>query len=569
MRELYAAAGILIILVLLGSWMIQNTKREQEKNLKRLRDIWGKKREKQTPREKKEKLNACFKEKAAENFCVDAITWNDLDLDDVFDTIDHTVSVCGEEYLYTALRMPVTTSEIREKREALAELFLKNQKAREAVQRALLLMGKEKENPPTKEAAVLMQAEPGNKRKYLLMAGIAVLGIVLLFVMPPLGVVVLFASMVGNGLLHGTESRKLAEALKAFDCMLRLQRTAKALGKERIPGLEVYQKRLAEQEKQLRTITKKCRTLVNTKESQGGAGSMIAAYFHTFFLLDLIEYSSVVSEVKVYEKTIYQMIENLGILDFALSVASYRESLSYYCVPEFLDAKKAGCRIDVEELYHPLLAHPVANSLYAEGGILLTGSNASGKSTFMKNMAVNAVLAQALNTSLSKKYRGVVCRIMTSMALRDNLIQGESYFVVEVKSLKRILEASWEKEPLLCVIDEVLRGTNTTERIAASESVLSALRRANVLCLAATHDAELTYLLEDRYTNYHFEEQITEQGIAFPYRLEKGPARGKNAIALLENMGIEETIVKRARKGAEEFEKTGVWEKKEFHCQAE
>ena len=229
-----------------------------------------------------------------------------------------------------------------------------------------------------------------------------------------------------------------------------------------------------------------------------------------------------------------------------------------------MDEKKAGCRIDVEELYHPLLTHPVANSLYAEGGILLTGSNASGKSTFMKNMAVNAILAQALNTSLSKRYRGVVCRIMTSMALRDNLAQGESYFVVEVKSLKRILEASREKTPLLCVIDEVLRGTNTTERIAASESVLAALRRANVLCFAATHDTELTYLLEDLYTNYHFEEQITAQSISFPYRLEQGPARGKNAIALLGNMGIDEKIVKQAERRAAEFEATGSWEKNKF-----
>ena len=78
-----------------------------------------------------------------------------------------------------------------------------------------------------------------------------------------------------------------------------------------------------------------------------------------------------------------------------------------------------------------------------------------------ENMAVNAILAQALNTSLSKRYRGVVCRIMTSMALRDNLAQGESYFVVEVKSLKRILEAGREKTPLLCVIDEVRAGNET------------------------------------------------------------------------------------------------------------
>ena len=535
MKELYTAAGIFVVLILLGVWMVQNNRNEQEKKLVQLRKKWGKKQEKRTAREKKEKLEACPRRKAGENFCVDAITWNDLDLDAVFDTVDHTVSVCGEEYLYTALRMPVTTTEIREERERLMKLFAENQKAREAVQKALLLM-----------------------------AGIAVLGIGLLFVLPPLGVAVLFASMVGNGLMHGRESKKLESALKAFGCILRLQRTARELGKEKISGLEMYQKRLEEQEKQLRPITRKCRTLVNTKESQGGAANMIFAYFRTFFLLDLIEYSSVVSGVKSYEKAILQMAEDLGLLDFALSAAAYRESLSYYCRPEFLDEKKAGCRIDVEELYHPLLTHPVANSLYAEGGILLTGSNASGKSTFMKNMAVNAILAQALNTSLSKRYRGVVCRIMTSMALRDNLAQGESYFVVEVKSLKRILEASREKTPLLCVIDEVLRGTNTTERIAASESVLAALRRANVLCLAATHDTELTYLLEDLYTNYHFEEQITAQSISFPYRLEQGPARGKNAIALLGNMGIDEKIVKQAERRAAEFETTGSWEKNKF-----
>ena len=169
------------------------------------------------------------------------------------------------------------------------KLFAENQKAREAVQKALLLMGKEKMNPPTEEIAVLMEAEPGEKGKYLLMAGIAVLGIGLLFVLPPLGVAVLFASMVGNGLMHGRESKKLESALKAFGCILRLQRTARELGKEKISGLEMYQKRLEEQEKQLRPITRKCRTLVNTKESQGGAANMIFAYFHTFFLLDLME----------------------------------------------------------------------------------------------------------------------------------------------------------------------------------------------------------------------------------------------------------------------------------------
>ena len=121
MKELYTAAGIFVVLILLGVWMVQNNRNEQEKKLVQLRKKWGKKQEKRTAREKKEKLEACLRRKAGDNSCVDAITWNDLDLDAVFDTVDHTVSVCGEEYLYTALRMPVTATEIREERERLID----------------------------------------------------------------------------------------------------------------------------------------------------------------------------------------------------------------------------------------------------------------------------------------------------------------------------------------------------------------------------------------------------------------------------------------------------------------
>ena len=328
LTSILMAAGFILLFVI---WILHENRKNQKQLLQKIRNAYGKPSQRRYEPGDLDKISHYYKRIKEDRFYIDDITWNDLDLDAVFDTVDHTVSVCGEEYLYTALRMPVTTTEIREERERLMKLFAENQKAREAVQKALLLMGKEKMNPPTEEIAVLMEAEPGEKGKYLLMAGIAVLGIGLLFVLPPLGVAVLFASMVGNGLMHGRESKKLESALKAFGCILRLQRTARELGKEKISGLEMYQKRLEEQEKQLRPITRKCRTLVNTKESQGGAANMIFAYFHTFFLLDLIEYSSVVSGVKSYEKAILQMAEDLGLLDFALSAASYRESLSYYC----------------------------------------------------------------------------------------------------------------------------------------------------------------------------------------------------------------------------------------------
>ena len=108
MKELYTTAGIFVVLILLGVWMVQNNRNEQEKKLVQLRKKWGKKQEKRTAREKKEKLEACLRRKAGESFCVDAITWNDLDLDAVIDTVDHTVSVCAMETVFPTVFVATT-----------------------------------------------------------------------------------------------------------------------------------------------------------------------------------------------------------------------------------------------------------------------------------------------------------------------------------------------------------------------------------------------------------------------------------------------------------------------------
>ena len=154
-------------------------------------------------------------------------------------------------------------------------------------------------------------------------------------------------------------------------------------------------------------------------------------------------------------------------------------------------------------------------------------------------------------------------RIYSSMSLQDDLESGDSYYMVEVKSIRRILEkvreAARDKKHVLCFVDEVLRGTNTVERIAASTQILKALAGGNALCFAATHDLELTKLLGGIYDNYHFEEEIAEEDIFFPYRLKEGPAVSRNAIALLKVLGYEENLVKDAEAMAETFLCTGKW----------
>ena len=112
---------------------------------------------------------------------------------------------------------------------------------------------------------------------------------------------------------------------------------------------------------------------------------------------------------------------------------------------------------------------------------------------------------------------------------------------------------------MLCFVDEVLRGTNTVERIAASTQIMKMLARGRTLCFAATHDVELTRLLASAYDNYHFEEKIEEEDIYFPYLLRKGPATSRNAIALLKMLGYDRSIIEEAEAMAEGFLDSGSW----------
>ena len=148
------------------------------------------------------------------------------------------------------------------------------------------------------------------------------------------------------------------------------------------------------------------------------------------------------------------------------------------------------------------------------------------------------------------------------MALRDDIRTGESYFIVEIRSLKRILEAASDDSgiPVLCCVDEVLRGTNTIERISASAQILLQLSSLPIQVFAATHDIELTGLLKEMYENYHFSETIKCDDVTFSYQLQEGPADTRNAIRLLRTLGYDDAIADQAEERAVRFTKTGHWE---------
>lgn len=210
-------------------------------------------------------------------------------------------------------------------------------------------------------------------------------------------------------------------------------------------------------------------------------------------------------------------------------------------------------------MYHPLISNPVKNSLIIDKNIIFTGSNASGKSTFIKSVALNCIMAQSLNTALCSKYKCRLSKVITSMAVRDNILSGESYFVAELKSLKRLIDSLNEQIPVLAFIDEILKGTNTVERIAASASILNYVADFSNRVFVATHDMELTEIVDDRYDNYHFSETVSDEGVTFDYKIKKGPSNTRNAIKLLKTMDFNKKVTEKADELCEYFMKRGKW----------
>ena len=294
---------------------------------------------------------------------------------------------------------------------------------------------------------------------------------------------------------------------------------------------------------------------VSTGMDSGGVEDVIL----TVTLLDLIAYEYLKNKLGRCHDDVFAIHEYLGRLDAAISIASYRASLDHYTEPIIDFDNEIDNYIHSEDMLHPLLSDPVPNDCVTEKPILITGSNASGKSTYLKTVALAAIMAQSICTVMAKTYKGKAFRVFSSMALQDDLLAGESYYIVETRSLKRILDAAKENNAILCVVDEVLRGTNTVERIAASSEVLLAMASTGLLCLAATHDIELCDLLCGSYRLYHFEEQVGEDEMLFDYVIREGKATSRNAINILQLIGFDQQIVDNAHKKANRYLNNGVW----------
>lgn len=564
---LFAGAMLLFLLLIMGKEALDG-RREQKKFVKKLYEQYGAEIDrKYRPGELEQHISMYYRKHQAP-YQIDDITWNDLDMDDVYRKMNYSHSTVGDEYLYYRLRTPMQTPEDAVKLEKYIRYFMQHEKERVTLQLQFAKLGRMGKYSLYEYLDYLDTLGERNNLTYYLAIVLILLSIGAMFLSTPLGIVMLLAVLCRNMVNYYKEQKEIEPYITSFRYIARLMNAAKEIGK--LPVEEI-----AEEKEKLLSCYRimenfKRNSFIVLSGNRGGSGvvssnllEVLFDYLRMIFYLDLIKFNSMLKTVRVHSAQIDEMVTLIGRLETAIVIGEYRAGMEEgYCEPVFLPEENERC-LKAKQIYHPLLKEPVKNDIEVTRGVLLTGSNASGKSTFLRTVALNAVLAQTIHTCLADSYESVMFRIYSSMSLQDDLESGDSYYMVEVKSIRRILnqvrEAEKDKKRVLCFVDEVLRGTNTVERIAASTQILKAFEKSNVICFAATHDLELTQLLQREYDNYHFEEEIVDDDIFFPYRLKKGPAVTRNAIALLKALGYEDMLVQNAETMAETFLQTGKW----------
>lgn len=240
-----------------------------------------------------------------------------------------------------------------------------------------------------------------------------------------------------------------------------------------------------------------------------------------------------------YMGSMEQWIEAVSEMDARVSMATYR-----YNEPETVDAEVVDADsvvYEVAAVVHPFLGcKAVPNDFaFADGSFyIVTGANMAGKSTFLRAIGTNYILAMAGMPVFARHMKVSVFSLFSSMRTSDDLAHGISYFNAELLRLKKLIDSCRQSHRTLIILDEILKGTNSLDKLNGSRMFLKAISRLPVTGLIATHDLELSKMSDghpDRFINYCFEIKLSDQ-ITYTYRIAPGVARNQNASFLLRDI---------------------------------
>lgn len=243
-----------------------------------------------------------------------------------------------------------------------------------------------------------------------------------------------------------------------------------------------------------------------------------------------------------YGKHIRKWVKTVGQVEAISSLAAVGQMYPEWVFPAFSEKR---LKFNAEGLGHPLIQKDVCvcnDFEISNGACVITGSNMSGKTTLLRTVGINLVLAYSGAPVFAQKLECSVMDIFTSMRVQDDLNRGISTFYAELLRIKMIIDYSHKEQPMIYMIDEIFMGTNSLDRIAGARSVLKNLSKSWIIGLISTHDFELCDLEQEnqlQIKNYHFTEKYINNEIKFDYKLCPGRSKTTNAKYLMKMVGIE------------------------------
>ncbi len=471
-------------------------------------------------------------------------TLEDIDFYGLFSFIDRTTSKVGQQFLYKKIIEP--TNVITDQSERLIDLFSNNKLLREEIQLELLKLN----NNGAYFISTLLNDKLLEKPKWfnLLFLDIFIVAclVVLSFKLPVL-IIVLFIPITLNIFLHYWNKNNTFQFLRSFPQLNNLINVSKVLVKK---NEQFFDKSIEDSISNLKSFQQK----ISLIKFDNGSGiqaelSMVGTYLtelmKAIFLIEVFTLYRITRELENKKSSIQALFNYIGNIDSSISIASLRAGTEKTCIPTLVFPSK---ELYAKNLYHPLIKDCVKNDLSIKNkSILITGSNMSGKSTFLRTLAINSILAQTIYTCFADEFTSPILKQFSSIRIDDNLFDGKSYYFQEVNIMASLLDQIEYPHQSLFILDEVFRGTNTVERIASAKAILSYLNRKENIVVVSTHDIELVDMLYNEYDLYHFTETIENNELHFDHCIKPGQLRTRNAIKILELSNYPDDVIKEAR----------------------
>lgn len=266
------------------------------------------------------------------------------------------------------------------------------------------------------------------------------------------------------------------------------------------------------------------------------------------FFLQFILYQMAVRGLTENKDDIKKFIAYVGKCDALLGMATYEKYLDINLV-DFSIAKHVDekCYMKAIEAKNVLVKNCVPNSIEINNnGLILTGSNMSGKSTFMRTLGQCILFSQCFGRTFSKEYEASIFKLRSTLVSSDDILSGKSYFMDEATGVLRLINGIEEDVSSFILIDEIFRGTNPIERISASSAIIDYIQSKNAICIVATHDKDIAYLSKGNFKEYYFDESVDNGKLKFDYKLKEGIAHSTNAIKLMKQIGYPIEIIDEA-----------------------